>query len=229
LPGPCDGTIAATAPPPTTAKGDAAINAAPSSPSDRGRVRRRYETIGLVVMTIAIIASALYALSWSRPGVTSQGTGDLEAPTLAPTQPSESPEPPEPSDELALDDTFVGTRASTTVTGVRVVDETEGLEPPAGEVWVGVGVERCASETQSSAPAPWTRWVLVDAEGNRFRGTDDVPDGVVRRPLTTRDFAAGQCRSGSVVVAVPESSAQTIASVRFEPPAGPAAAWTVAG
>lgn len=198
----------------------------PSLRRQRSQRRARLEAIGLSVTAAVVVASAVWAVTWTgSDGVRDQPRAD--GPSLSPTSPSEAPSPA--GTVLELGETFDGSRASSTVVKAQPLEITGELAPADGEMWFGLRVTRCASETQSSAKAPYSRWVVVDDEGETYAGAPGVPEGIVNRLLTTRDFPAGQCRSGWVLVSVPDAVADSITGVRFVPPAGPAAEWQLPG
>lgn len=196
---------------------------------DTARRRARTETLALIGMSVIVAASAVYAVSWSSGDAAADGdpgssTVRPVGPTLSPTLPTVSTAPS--GTGLALGETFTGSRASSTVSEVEVIDVAADKAPAVGDTWLGLRIKRCSGEEKSSAAAPWSRWVAVDESGESYPGDAAiVPNGVVPRRLTSRDFPADQCRSGWVVIAVPEDV--TITSVRLEPPAGPAAEWLV--
>ena len=119
-----------------------------------------------------VVASAVWAVTWTAAdGVDDQSA--LDRPTLSPTQPSESASPADTV--LALGETFTGSRASSTVEQVKVFGTAAALAPADDEVWFGLRVTRCASETQSSARAPYSRWVAVDGAGETYAGSSGGP------------------------------------------------------
>ncbi len=200
------------------------INKQSDSQSTFRQRRARLETSVLFVASAVVVASTAYAISWSTTGADT-AQSPVDGPTLRPTKPSATAAPN--ADALALGETFSGTRASSTVLEVDVLDASDELAAPEGEAWVGLRIKRCASETQSSARAPYARWVVVDEDGETYPGDNSAPDGIVAKMLTTKDFPAGQCRSGWVVIGVPDAAADAVAAVRFVPPAGKSAEWTV--